>query len=262
MSARDDHDDLDELDERASELFRAARSERPSATARERAFGAFAARRTDALAETDSVVPASDEAAPGATQEAARVRRAPFLIAAGFVAAAAATIVIAARHAKSPLAISSEHVPPSARTPAVTSARTVPEPEPETVEVAPPKLRPIGTVHAPRWQRAGEPASSASSESTPVVSPKHVASLSEEVAALDQARQLLASGNTNGALAKLDDYKNVLGGKRLVLEAAVLRIQALSSAGRTAEASRLARRFIEENPGSPLVDRARGFVRE
>lgn len=253
----------DELDERASELFRAARSERPSATARERAFGAFAARRIDAPAETDSVVPASDEAAPGAPKEAGRDHRAPFYVAAGFAAAAALTFVIAARHAKSSVAISSERVLPSARTPAVTSAPPLPPPELETVEALPPKPRPIGTVHHPApLHRPAEPESSVSRESTPVVSPLRIASLSEEVTALDQARQSLASGDANGALAKLDDYTNVLGGTRLVLEAALLRIQALSSAGRTAEASRLARRFTKENPGSPLVDRARSFVRE
>jgi hypothetical protein len=258
MSARD------ELDEQASELFRAARSDRPSGAARERALGAFAARRSEAPAEPDSVVPASDETAPRATKEAARVRRAPFSVAAGFAAAAAVTLIIAVRHAKSPLAISSERVLRPARTLIVSTAA---EPEPPTLEAPTPKPRLIGSAHAALPRRPESPespessASSASSVSAPVIPPR-VASLSDEIAALDQVRQSLASGDATGALAKLDDYENVLGGTRLVAEAALLRIQALASAGRTAEASRRARRFIEENPGSPLVDRARGFVRE
>jgi hypothetical protein len=252
MSARD------ELDEQASELFRAARSDRPSGAARERALGAFAARRSEAPAEPDSVVPASDETAPRATKEAARVRRAPFSVAAGFAAAAAVTLIIAVRHAKSPLAISSERVLRPARTLIVSTAA---EPEPPTLEAPTPKPRLIGSAHAALPRRPESPESSASSVSAPVIPPR-VASLSDEIAALDQVRQSLASGDATGALAKLDDYENVLGGTRLVAEAALLRIQALASAGRTAEASRRARRFIEENPGSPLVDRARGFVRE
>ena len=68
------------------------------------------------------------------------------------------------------------------------------------------------------------------------------------------------------ALGKLDahDQARLVRGRELpveaLTEAAILRIEALATSGRRAEAERLAREFLKNNPGSPLVDRARSFA--
>jgi len=49
---------------------------------------------------------------------------------------------------------------------------------------------------------------------------------------------------------------------KLRAEATLLRIQALARAGNAQAASTLAQRFVEQNPDSPLVDRARSFIQE
>lgn len=86
------------------------------------------------------------------------------------------------------------------------------------------------------------------------------ASLSEELALLESARAALAAGQNADALAHLDRYEGTLRGTKLRAEATILRIQVLAASGRSSEASRLAETFLKENPGSPLVDRARSFV--
>jgi hypothetical protein len=85
-------------------------------------------------------------------------------------------------------------------------------------------------------------------------------SLAEELQTLKHARELLRSGDHEGALRALDAYKNELGGSNLGAEATMLRIEALAAAGRRDEASKLAQRFVLQNPDSSLVDRARGYI--
>jgi hypothetical protein len=85
--------------------------------------------------------------------------------------------------------------------------------------------------------------------------------LEEELAMLDEARAKLAAGDEVAALASLDRY-SARRGARLGAEATLLRLQALSAAGRSIEASRLAQKFIEANPDNPLAERARGFIAE
>jgi outer membrane protein assembly factor BamD (BamD/ComL family) len=84
--------------------------------------------------------------------------------------------------------------------------------------------------------------------------------LSNELEVLKVAENALRAGDTKGALAALDRYDTVLKGRRLRAEASVLRIETLSRAGQTQAASALARRFVADNPTSPLVDRARAFI--
>lgn len=86
------------------------------------------------------------------------------------------------------------------------------------------------------------------------------ASLSDELSALKVASSALSAGDPKAALAALDRYDRVLKGQKLRSEATLLKIEALSRAGETQAASALAQRFVDQNPGSPLVDRARSFV--
>jgi hypothetical protein len=86
------------------------------------------------------------------------------------------------------------------------------------------------------------------------------ASLSEEIELLKAAETALAAGDTAGAFKSLDRYDNVLKGRTMRAEATLLRIETLTRAVRAEAASQLARRCVEQNPTSPLVDRARAFI--
>jgi outer membrane protein assembly factor BamD (BamD/ComL family) len=84
--------------------------------------------------------------------------------------------------------------------------------------------------------------------------------LAAELGALDMARARLASGDPNGALAKLDDYARAYPRGRLVLEAEVVRIDALSRAGQRDQAKKRAEAFLRRHPNSVLAARVRGFL--
>ena len=86
------------------------------------------------------------------------------------------------------------------------------------------------------------------------------ATLSDELAALKVASTALGAGDARAALAALDRYDHVLKGSKLRAEATLLRIQALARAGNASAASTLAQDFVDRNPDSPLVDRARSFI--
>ena len=97
--------------------------------------------------------------------------------------------------------------------------------------------------------------------STPAPSQSAPATLGDELAALKGASAALNAGDGAGALSALDRYERVLKGKQLRAEATLLRIQALSQTGQAGAASALAKQFVDRNPDSPLVDRARSYVK-
>jgi hypothetical protein len=84
--------------------------------------------------------------------------------------------------------------------------------------------------------------------------------LAAELGALDAARSELAAGNANGALGKLDDYARLYPRGRLVLEAEVLRIDALAKSGQTDVAKKRAEAFLRRHPNSVLASRVRGYL--
>ncbi len=125
------------------------------------------------------------------------------------------------------------------------------------------KAAPSAPVLAPT------PVTSAVGSATPVPSLSAPApvrsapvSLSDELDALKVASSALAAGDSSGALAALDRYDRVLKGKKMRAEATLLRIEALSRSGQVGAASALAQQFVDKNPESPLVDRARSFVKQ
>lgn len=210
----------DSLDEFAKTLFEAARRERPSAEVRSRAA----------------------RLAPPVVQNVVRWRR-PVFAAVGLAAALVLASVVALRSRHEPLlSMSAEHAP---RRGAVSdqhpsqSADEVPPTEPARVE---PSRKPV------------HPAIAKPPEAPPP------ASLPDEISALDRARTALGAADPTQALRILDDYDHVLHGTRLTAEATLLRIDALARQGKKAQASELARRFIDANPGNALADRARAFV--
>ena len=123
---------------------------------------------------------------------------------------------------------------------------------------------PVAPVLAPT------PVASVLSSAAPIVpsanapAPVHSApvSLGDELDALKVASNALAAGNSSAALAALDQYDHVLKGKKMRAEATLLRIEALSRSGQAGAASALAQQFVDKNPESPLVDRARSFVKQ
>jgi hypothetical protein len=238
----------DPLDELEAALFSAGRRERPLDDVRARALDAALAIERGAH-ERDGG-PAAEHSV------STRSRRRRYAIAFGIAAALAALAVGVARFRSSRdpvFAIGPEpssqakHTPPesSAEQREKQSASTPPSPEPVREKTVVPRTVP----HA-----AHEPATPAATEEKPA------ASLPEEIAALDRVRSALSAGDTTAALRGLDDYERVLHGTRLTAEAAVLRIDALARSGRAREASGLARRFVEANPGSALAERARTFI--
>jgi hypothetical protein len=84
--------------------------------------------------------------------------------------------------------------------------------------------------------------------------------LAAELGALDAARSRLAAGDASGALAKLDDYSRTYPRGRLVLEAEVLRIDALAKSGQTDVAKKRAEVFLRRHPNSVLASRVRGYL--
>jgi hypothetical protein len=87
-------------------------------------------------------------------------------------------------------------------------------------------------------------------------------SLAQEVAAIDQARAAVRSGNGAQALGLVEDYLQEFPKGGLRLEAEVVRVQALAALGKRAEASARAKKLLSRNPNSVLAGRLRGYVVE
>jgi hypothetical protein len=84
--------------------------------------------------------------------------------------------------------------------------------------------------------------------------------LAAELGALDAVRARLAGGDANGALAKLEEYARTYPRGRLVLEAEVLRIDALAKSGQRSAAKKRAETFLQRHPKSVLASRVRGYL--
>jgi hypothetical protein len=116
---------------------------------------------------------------------------------------------------------------------------------PETPPLEPPVDPPARALPvAPR----AEPKSSSAS------------ALAAELAALDAARSRLASGDAAGALSLLDVHSRTYPRGRLVLEAEVLRIDALAKSGQVGAAKRRAESFLKRHPNSVLASRVRTYL--
>jgi hypothetical protein len=213
----------DALDELAAQLFEAAREEPVPRAALERAVRAAAQARASRPTRS----------------------RSRWAIGTGALALAAAAALALWRltpRDEHGVAIVAE--PPSAvvepRAPVTQPAKSTPE------RVSAPSAAPIATTPVPR-----APAPSAAAAP---------ATLGDELEALKRAETALGSGDATAALAALDRYDRVVKGTKLRAEAALLRMDALKRTGRAAQAAELAARFVAENPGSPLVDRARSYL--
>jgi hypothetical protein len=109
----------------------------------------------------------------------------------------------------------------------------------------------------------GGPAAAGSQElPPPVESAPLPSSLEQEVAVLDAARSALAAGRWGDALRHLSDHSTRFPRGSLLLEAEVLRIEALASSGNADEASRRAQAILRRSPNSIVAKRLRRFIRE
>jgi hypothetical protein len=214
----------DPLDQLSARLFEVARSEAIPRAAEQRALDA---------ARLEISHP---------TQNVARISSGHKWLAAAACMAMAAAAALVLRPKSPTLGISAE---PSMVAHAGPEPHTTPN---ETPSATPPVVPSLAVTAKPTLSVPPVPVHSAP------------ASLSDELSALRVASSALSAGDPKAALAALDRYDRVLKGQKLRAEATVLKIEALSRAGQAQAASALAQRFVTQNPGSPLVDRARSFV--
>jgi hypothetical protein len=90
--------------------------------------------------------------------------------------------------------------------------------------------------------------------------PAPASSLDAQLSSLARARESLAAGRPDTALASLDDYDARYHGGAFAQEAYVLRVQALIAQGDRAGAQRVATRFLAAYPQSPHAARVRSLV--
>jgi hypothetical protein len=121
------------------------------------------------------------------------------------------------------------------------------EPAPEPVEAAP-------VPAAPSHASAVEPVTSAA-PALEVGAP-----LAAEVAYVDRARALVASGQASQGLALLGGYEREFPEARLLPEVLFLELQTFDQLGRTAEARAAAKRLVDGFPKSPHASRARKLL--
>ncbi|MES1173889.1 MAG: hypothetical protein ABUL62_06130 [Myxococcales bacterium] len=215
----------DPIDEFGARLFEAARREQPPSGLEQRLLA-------------------------GALREArAEEQRRPMALRRGLTTGAAVSVVLLAAGIALQIRSPKPNEPISA--------------EPAVAHSASPKS-PLAAESAPSASARPAPTSVPSivkpTLTAPLPSASAAVTLSDELDALKVASTALAAGDAPGALAALDRYDHVLKGSKLRAEATLLRIQALARAGNAQAASALAQRFVDQNPDSPLVDRARSFI--
>jgi hypothetical protein len=135
---------------------------------------------------------------------------------------------------------------------------------PSVVRRAPTRLPATSTSLMTESVPAAVPSALTNSRPRPVAPerPSAPPTLADELEALRVAERSVSAGDPAGALKALDRYDRVLKGQKLRAEATLLRIEALANSGQSQAAAELAARFAKQNPSSPLVDRARSFIRE
>jgi TolA-binding protein len=132
--------------------------------------------------------------------------------------------------------------------------RTVPVSAPARVIEAPALPSPaIQPKSAPAVERAAPaPVRRQAPAVKPAASPSE---LRDQIRLMDQARAAVRAGSTDSALSLLTRYTQRFPDGAFRQEAAVLQLEALERAGERGKASSLARKFLNEHPDSPHVER-------
>jgi hypothetical protein len=246
------------------DLLRSWEREQPSDAARQGALAlvgvaaGLAASTTASTAAATGAKVATGSMAPKAASLGAAALGKWALVGAGLVALAVggATVEYArssSREAPAAVAMAAPLpgpvVAPSPSSPAAVPAPPATAPPAAASAVPPPP--PLAALPAP----SAPPASPTALEPAPPA-----LGLGQQVAALDRARDALASGSAAGALRQIDDYDRQFPRGALAQEAAALRIEALFQQGSRAAAFLLADRFLASNPRSPHAARIRLLV--
>ncbi len=120
--------------------------------------------------------------------------------------------------------------------------------------LAPPNGVPTLVATVPEHRSAAVPARSTGSGAAAAFD------LEDEVAVLDGAREALASGQSDRALSIVNQYERGAAAKTLLLEAQVLRIEALVQRGDAQAAAKLAQAFLAGHASSAHAARVRSLL--
>lgn len=135
-------------------------------------------------------------------------------------------------------------------------------------QAATPAMLPVLETPAAPIEPSGTPVATASTATLARIPARRAGAVSgtradglrEQAAALDGARELLASGQPNAVLARLDEYDHRFAGGPLHEESQLLRIEALAHQGDHGAAASLARHFLKTYPASVHVDRVAAIL--
>jgi hypothetical protein len=243
----------------AAELLRAGAAEEPRSAGVERtlaALGVSGALLTTA-ATASGVAAGGGAAAAGAATGAKAVKAVSALLLAkwigvgvvGGVGLAGAAAVVSSPLADAPSAMPAAVSAPRAVTP-VRAAPSEPVVAPQIAEPAAEVVEPSVTT--------SPAASLAVPKSEPALDVG--APLAAEVAFIDRARGLLASGQAEQGLRLLSGYEQQFPEARLLPEVLFLRLETCDRLGRRAEAQSAARRLVDGFPKSPHAARARQLL--
>jgi TolA-binding protein len=237
------------------DLLRSWEKEQPSEAARQGAIAlvgvaaALGASTTASTAAAAGLKAATGSMAPKAATVGAAALGKWILVGTGLVALAVGGVTV--EYARSS----------SKATPAMVTVTATPTPTPTATATPTPTPTPTATPPA----EVPPPPQPPLAATPPAVEPRPPApppplGLGQQVAALDHARDALASGNAGGALRQLDEYDRQFPRGALAQEATALRIEALLQQGHRDAAVLLAERFLASNPKSPHAARIRLLV--
>jgi TolA-binding protein len=139
--------------------------------------------------------------------------------------------------------------------PAPQVAVTSPDSTSASVGAEPAAVEPAAAVEAPKAASAPRQVVEAT---TPA--PADSASISREIAAVDQVRTLVSKGQSSAALTALGKYRKEFPRGVLRQEATLLQIEALAKAGNLAAAREIGQRFLREHPRTPHEKRVRALL--
>jgi hypothetical protein len=139
--------------------------------------------------------------------------------------------------------------------PAPAVRASAPEPAVESAPAAP--VLPLAAQPAASALAVPRPESSAMPAGRRLRTASPPADVREQTSLVDAARDAVASGAADKALALLRQYQDKYPGGIFRPEAAALKIEALARLGRSAEVHALANRFVAEYGDGPLTDRVR-----
>jgi hypothetical protein len=245
----------------AAQLLRAGADEQPSEVSVERTLAALGVSAA-ALTTTTAAAAAGGAQLSSATAASAGGAKAATLtllakwvgvgVVGGIGLASVATVATAPKSAE-PAAQASVVVAPAV---SAAAKKLAPAPQPSAAVVAA-EEPPVDVAPTPAAPHVAPSAA-------PAVAPEPVLEvgtpLAAEVAYVDRARALVASGQSAQGLALLRGYEHDFPEARLLPEVLFLQLETLDRLGRSGEARAAARRLVDGFPQSPHANRARKLL--